>query len=183
MVTVCLKTVLGYLTLVLSAFAAPSHVVDYHSPAHYSFEYGVHDPQTGDVKQQSETRKGDVVKGQYSLVEPDGSVRTVDYTADPVNGFNAVVSKTTGVHPVKPVKVPVSVKPVVKLVPVPVKPKVPIYTEVSYGPPEYLHDHAYDSHHYAYDDAASFYDHALSYPHNALDVYGLSYGDPYHDLY
>ena len=24
--------------------------------------------------------------GQYSLVEPDGSVRTVDYTADPVNG-------------------------------------------------------------------------------------------------
>lgn len=32
--------------------------------------------------------------GQYSLVEPDGSVRTVDYTADPINGFNAVVSKT-----------------------------------------------------------------------------------------
>lgn len=28
--------------------------------------------------------------GQYSLVEPDGSIRTVDYTADPVNGFNAV---------------------------------------------------------------------------------------------
>lgn len=32
--------------------------------------------------------------GQYSLVEPDGSVRTVDYTADPINGFNAVVSKS-----------------------------------------------------------------------------------------
>ena len=27
-------------------------------------------------------------------MEPDGSIRTVDYTADPVNGFNAVVSKT-----------------------------------------------------------------------------------------
>lgn len=30
---------------------------------------------------------------QYSLIEPDGSRRTVDYTADPVNGFNAVVTK------------------------------------------------------------------------------------------
>lgn len=26
-------------------------------------------------------------------MEPDGSIRTVDYTADPVHGFNAVVSK------------------------------------------------------------------------------------------
>jgi hypothetical protein len=56
------------------------------------------------------------VKGQYSLVEPDGSIRTVDYTADPVNGFNAVVSKSgPGVHAapvVKPIAVPV-VKPVV----------------------------------------------------------------------
>lgn len=35
-----------------------------------------------------------MVKGQYSLVEADGSLRTVDYTADDVNGFNAVVSKS-----------------------------------------------------------------------------------------
>jgi len=60
----------------------------------YKFEYGVNDASTGDIKQQSEHREGDVVKGQYSLVEPDGSVRTVDYTADPINGFNAVVSKS-----------------------------------------------------------------------------------------
>lgn len=41
------------------------------------------------------------MKGQYSLVEPDGSVRTVDYTADPVNGFNAIVSKSApSVHAV-----------------------------------------------------------------------------------
>lgn len=52
------------------------------------------DHSTGDVKSQHETRDGDVVKGQYSLVEADGSVRTVDYTADDVNGFNAVVSKS-----------------------------------------------------------------------------------------
>lgn len=32
--------------------------------------------------------------GQYTVVEPDGSIRTVDYTADKHNGFNAVVHKT-----------------------------------------------------------------------------------------
>ncbi|CAH0407859.1 unnamed protein product [Chilo suppressalis] len=67
---------------------------EYYDHPKYAFNYGVADPHTGDVKSQHETRDGDVVKGQYSLVEPDGSVRTVDYTADPVRGFNAVVSKT-----------------------------------------------------------------------------------------
>uniref|UniRef100_A0A1B0GQG3 Cuticular protein n=1 Tax=Phlebotomus papatasi TaxID=29031 RepID=A0A1B0GQG3_PHLPP len=67
---------------------------DYYSHPQYSFDYGVHDSLTGDVKSQAEVRDGDVVKGQYSLVEPDGSVRTVDYHADDVNGFNAVVSKS-----------------------------------------------------------------------------------------
>ena len=28
------------------------------------------------------------------MVEPDGSVRTVDYTADDHNGFNAIVHKS-----------------------------------------------------------------------------------------
>lgn len=32
------------------------------------------------------------------MVEPDGSLRTVIYTADPINGFNAVVEKTPLVH-------------------------------------------------------------------------------------
>lgn len=37
-------------------------------------------------------------------MEPDGSRRTVDYTADPVNGFNAVVSKSAAAtHVVKAV--------------------------------------------------------------------------------
>ncbi|XP_055529167.1 cuticle protein 19 [Wyeomyia smithii] len=68
--------------------------VDYYAPPKYAFKYGVNDFHTGDVKSQHETRDGDVVKGQYSLVEPDGSVRTVDYTADKHTGFNAVVHKT-----------------------------------------------------------------------------------------
>ncbi|XP_050292983.1 larval cuticle protein A2B-like [Anthonomus grandis grandis] len=68
----------------------------------YKFQYGVSDPHTGDQKTQEEVRDGDVVKGSYSLVEPDGSRRRVDYTADPVNGFNAVVKKEP-LHHVQPV--------------------------------------------------------------------------------
>lgn len=60
----------------------------------YAFAYQVQDQITGDSKSQEETRHGDVVKGRYSLVEPDGSRRTVDYTADPTNGFNAYVQKS-----------------------------------------------------------------------------------------
>ncbi|XP_048526177.1 larval cuticle protein A2B [Dendroctonus ponderosae] len=59
----------------------------------YSFGYDVQDSLTGDSKAQIETRNGDFVQGQYSLTEPDGTRRIVDYTADPVNGFNAVVRK------------------------------------------------------------------------------------------
>lgn len=70
------------------------------SEPNYHFNYGVKDLHTGDLKSQWEHREGDVVKGSYSLMEPDGSVRTVDYTADSRNGFNAVVSKTgKTVHP------------------------------------------------------------------------------------
>lgn len=60
----------------------------------YFFEYDVKDYKTGDVKNQWEQRDGDSVKGQYSLVEPDGSVRTVEYTSDEKSGFNAVVKKS-----------------------------------------------------------------------------------------
>lgn len=64
----------------------------------YTFKYGVNDYHTGDVKSQQESRDGDAVKGRYSLVEPDGSIRTVEYSADKHSGFNAVVHKT------KPIK-------------------------------------------------------------------------------
>ncbi|XP_017781386.1 PREDICTED: larval cuticle protein A2B-like [Nicrophorus vespilloides] len=67
--------------------------IEYQAPPKYAFSYGVKDPVTGDSKEQQETRDGDVVHGSYSLVEPDGSKRIVEYTADDVNGFNAVVHK------------------------------------------------------------------------------------------
>lgn len=60
----------------------------------YAFEYGVNDPNTGDVKHQKEERDGDVVKGEYSLVEPDGNVRTVKYYADWETGFHAEVTNS-----------------------------------------------------------------------------------------
>lgn len=66
----------------------------------YAFKYGVQDHHTGDHKSQHEERDGDVVKGEYSLVEPDGTIRNVKYTADHHNGFNAVVTKSGhAVHP------------------------------------------------------------------------------------
>ncbi|ALC44759.1 Cpr76Bc, partial [Drosophila busckii] len=67
----------------------------------YAFSYGVKDLHTGDVKSQWESRDGDGVKGHYSILEPDGSIRTVHYTADAKKGFNAIV-KTVGAnsHPI-----------------------------------------------------------------------------------
>ncbi|XP_011558777.3 larval/pupal rigid cuticle protein 66-like [Plutella xylostella] len=61
-----------------------------------SFSYGVADPLTGDFKSQVESRAGDQVTGQYSLLEADGSRRTVDYAAG-AEGFNAVVRKDPAV--------------------------------------------------------------------------------------
>jgi hypothetical protein len=78
----------------VAAVAPLTKVVEaYDSHPQYSFSYGVQDGHTGDSKTQHETRDGDVVKGAYSVVDPDGTKRTVEYTADPHNGFNAVVHK------------------------------------------------------------------------------------------
>jgi Insect cuticle protein len=82
--------------------------LDYDPNPHYSYTYSVNDALTGDNKSQSETRDGDVVTGEYSFVEADGSFRRVTYNADPVNGFNAVVSKTPAVAPVAKVIAPVA---------------------------------------------------------------------------
>ncbi|XP_017130117.1 uncharacterized protein LOC108147871 [Drosophila elegans] len=62
-------------------------------PASYSYNYAVNDESTGDIKEHSETRDGYVVRGFYSLIDPDGYKRTVTYTADDVHGFNAVVNR------------------------------------------------------------------------------------------
>nr|XP_026485944.1 cuticle protein 19-like [Vanessa tameamea] len=72
--------------------------VDYHAHPKYDYSYSVSDPHTGDHKEQHEVRDGDIVKGEYSLLQPDGSFRKVTYTADDHNGFNAIVHNTAPVH-------------------------------------------------------------------------------------
>lgn len=63
------------------------------APANYDFNYDVHDPQTGDIKQQHESAQNGAIQGQYSLIDADGYRRIVDYTADDHNGFNANVRR------------------------------------------------------------------------------------------
>ncbi|CAH1637228.1 unnamed protein product [Spodoptera littoralis] len=93
------------LSLAVAAYAVPlvpvSKVVyaEPEAPAHYDFSYSVHDDHSGDVKQQQESRQGDAVHGSYSLVQPDGVHRIVEYTADKEHGFNANVRyEGTPVH-------------------------------------------------------------------------------------
>ncbi|XP_046960830.1 cuticle protein-like [Vanessa cardui] len=96
-----------YAAAPVAHYAAPAHrIVSAHEEeyAHpkYDFSYSVADGHTGDNKSQHESRDGDAVHGEYSLVEADGSVRTVQYTADAHNGFNAVVSNSAPSHHAAP---------------------------------------------------------------------------------
>ncbi|XP_063697941.1 uncharacterized protein LOC134828880 [Culicoides brevitarsis] len=101
-----MKRIYGIFVVTISAVVLPSIIAqhqeyapEYAHPS-YSYSYGVKDLHSGDVKSQWETREEGIVKGHYSVVEPDGSIREVDYTADAKNGFNAVI-KTHGpnTHP------------------------------------------------------------------------------------
>ncbi|KAJ4439004.1 hypothetical protein ANN_14959 [Periplaneta americana] len=85
-----LLKVAAVLAMLALAVALPVHEEhDYHAHPKYEFKYGVKDSHTHDIKEQHETRDGDKVEGYYKLVEPDGTTRTVHYTADKHNGFNA----------------------------------------------------------------------------------------------
>ncbi|XP_068630697.1 cuticle protein 7-like [Battus philenor] len=93
------------------------------APAHYEFSYSVEDPHTGDHKSQHETREGDVVKGEYSLLQPDGSVRRVEYSADDHSGFNAIVHNSApSEHAAPPAPIvqaaPIAHAPIVHAAPV-----------------------------------------------------------------
>lgn len=92
-----------------------AHALDTQFDPHpqYSYGYKVQDALTGDNKSQQETRDGDVVTGSYSVQDPDGTFRTVIYTADPINGFNAVVQRSPIVHraAVVPAVAPAAVVP------------------------------------------------------------------------
>ncbi|XP_046744601.1 cuticle protein 21-like isoform X2 [Diprion similis] len=112
--------------------AAPvlAKLEDFDSVPQYSFAYDVQDSLTGDSKAQYETRSGDVVQGSYSLIQPDGVRRIVDYTADPVNGFNAVVSN-------EPALAAVALAPAAAAVPVaPAAPAAPVAPAIPASGPD-----------------------------------------------
>ncbi|KAH8417234.1 hypothetical protein KR222_006828, partial [Zaprionus bogoriensis] len=90
-----------------TVLAKPDDEYDPHPQ--YKFGYDVQDALSGDSKSQVEERDGDVVRGEYSLVDADGYKRTVQYTSDPENGFNAVVNRVPIDHVVKTVAAPVAV--------------------------------------------------------------------------
>ncbi|CAG9838988.1 unnamed protein product [Diabrotica balteata] len=99
------KKLLGLLLLLAIANSNPLHSYapahDDYKPTDYSFSYGVKDYHTGDIKHQWEKKDGNKITGHYSLVEPDGSIRTVEYSADEHSGFNAVVKHTGSFkHPI-----------------------------------------------------------------------------------
>ncbi|XP_014249918.1 cuticle protein 21-like [Cimex lectularius] len=106
-VFLALTAVVAITTASPQLFAAPvvarapvvANPAEFDPNPRYNFEYQVQDPTTGDFKSQRESRDGDVVQGSYSLLEADGTTRVVEYTADSVNGFNAVVHKEGAAHP------------------------------------------------------------------------------------
>ncbi|XP_045446130.1 cuticle protein 8-like [Melitaea cinxia] len=103
-------TILSHGSVLHAPVAHAVAPVDVYAHPKYQFNYGVTDGHTGDQKSQWEARDGDVVKGQYSLVEPDGTIRTVNYSADDHNGFNAVVSKHGhAAHPAPVAHAPIAV--------------------------------------------------------------------------
>ncbi|XP_011195394.3 larval cuticle protein A2B [Zeugodacus cucurbitae] len=87
-------------------------VEEYDPHPQYKYGYDVQDTLSGDSKGHVEERDGDVVRGEYSLIDADGFRRVVTYTADPINGFNAVVRREPLVAPV------VAAAPIVKAAPV-----------------------------------------------------------------
>ncbi|XP_068620884.1 larval/pupal rigid cuticle protein 66-like [Battus philenor] len=94
--------------ITILALVAASHCQPFDND-YTSFSYDVADPNTGDYKGHTETRVGGTVKGQYWLIEPDGSKRIVDYIADN-NGFRATVRKES-LSVQKNIQVPVVTKP------------------------------------------------------------------------
>ncbi|KAI5645222.1 insect cuticle protein domain-containing protein [Phthorimaea operculella] len=62
---------------------------DYDPNPSYQFGFDVNDDQYTNYQNRKEQREGDVIKGSYSVVDSDGFIRTVNYIADPKEGFRA----------------------------------------------------------------------------------------------
>ncbi|XP_066245794.1 cuticle protein 7-like [Euwallacea similis] len=65
--------------------------IDYVARPDYFFHYGVEDSETGNSQGHEQRRNGDIVEGEYRVLQDDGLVRIVRYSADPEKGFQASV--------------------------------------------------------------------------------------------
>ncbi|CAL8112487.1 unnamed protein product [Orchesella dallaii] len=93
-------TVFFALAAVVASASAVGIVNDIVAYPAYKYSYGVADKITGDQKSASEVRDGAVTRGSYSLVQPDGVLRTVNYISTPKGGFQAqVINKGVAGHP------------------------------------------------------------------------------------
>jgi hypothetical protein len=76
-------------------YGTPDHHHDdhhHHEPGMpFDFNYAVKDDYYGTDYSHNAVSDGDVVKGQYKVLLPDGRLQIVTYTADWKNGFNADV--------------------------------------------------------------------------------------------
>ncbi|ENN75701.1 hypothetical protein D910_05086 [Dendroctonus ponderosae] len=84
--------------LVVALGTALCHHHEHYFIPHYHFKYGVHDPHTKDHKSHEEHRHHDDVVGSYTIDEPDGSKRIVEYTAGKHTGFRAIVRRIGPAH-------------------------------------------------------------------------------------
>ena len=120
--------------------AAVLKQVVHEEPANYDFNYDVHDPHTGDVKQQHETAHDGAIQGQYSLIDADGYRRIVDYTADDHHGFNANVRR----EPVEGHKIIKTVQPAIAVQKIIAQPAIAVQKYIApapqyYSAPSYYH--------------------------------------------
>lgn len=114
----CIAVASAGVVPVAAPLAAVAQVEEYDPHPQYTYGYDVKDAISGDSKTQVETRDGDLVQGQYSLNDADGYRRIVDYTADSINGFNAVVRREPLVAAVAAAPVVAAPAPVVRAAPV-----------------------------------------------------------------
>ncbi|KAF4522234.1 hypothetical protein B566_EDAN009078 [Ephemera danica] len=98
-----MKVIIALFVLVTVASAHKSedgHQEEYNHHPKYNFAYAVKDTHTHDIKHHNEHRDGDKTEGEYSLVEPDGTIRTVKYHVHGKSGFVATVHRSGhSVHP------------------------------------------------------------------------------------
>lgn len=70
----------------------------------FNFAYAVNDPATANQQSHKATSDGDVTRGEYRVLLPDGRTQIVRYTADWRNGYNAEVKHSIVIISIKKIQ-------------------------------------------------------------------------------